>query len=107
VVEFTFLKDMRQAKSKMRKLNFRKPNFQLIRELANKPPWESVLKDKGAEQIWQIFKDVFFRAQELSIPRYRKSGKEGKRPAWLNQDLLVKLKSEKKMHRPWRQGQLS
>ena len=44
--------------------------------------------------------------QELSIPRCSKSGKEGKRPAWLNWDLLVKLKSKKKMHRQWKQGQV-
>ena len=25
--------------------------------------------------------------------------------AWLNQDLLVKLDSKKKMHRQWKQGQ--
>ena len=60
---------------------------------------------KGARQIWQIFKEAFFRAQELSIPRYRKSGKEGKRLAWLNWDPLVKLKSKNRMHRRWKQRQ--
>jgi len=40
------------------------------------------------------------------IPRRRKSGKEGIRPAWLNQDLWVKLKIKKKMHRQWKQGQI-
>ncbi|KFV50335.1 hypothetical protein N328_01276, partial [Gavia stellata] len=63
--------------------------------------------DKGAEQSWQIFKDTFHRPQELSIPRYKKSGKEGKRLAWLNRDLLVKLKGKKGMHRQWKQGQVS
>ena len=53
---------------------------------------------KGVEQSWQIFKEAFFRVQELSIPRCSKSGKEAKRPAWLNWDLLVKQK-KKKMHR--------
>jgi len=43
-----------------------------------------VLRDKGAEQSWQIFKDAFHRAQELSVLRCKKSGKEGKRPAWLS-----------------------
>lgn len=39
-----------------------------------------------------IFEDAFHGAQELSIPRCKKSGKEGKWPTWLSQDLLVKLK---------------
>jgi len=54
---------------------------------------------KGAEQSWQIFKEALLRVQEFSIPRCSRSRKEGKRLVWLNQDLLVKLKNEKKMHR--------
>ncbi|KAK4811145.1 LOW QUALITY PROTEIN: hypothetical protein QYF61_019776 [Mycteria americana] len=46
-------------------------------------------------------------AQELSIPMCKKSGKEGRRPAWLNKDLLVKLKCKKEMHRQWKQGYAS
>ncbi|KAK4830251.1 hypothetical protein QYF61_009318 [Mycteria americana] len=36
--------------------------------------------------------------------RCRKSGKEGKRPAWLSRDMLVKLKSKRELHRQWKQG---
>ena len=81
MVEFTLWRDMKQLKSKFRKLNFRKANFQLVGELVNKIPWETVLMGKGVEQSWQIFKEAFFRVQELSIPRCSKSGKKGKRPA--------------------------
>ena len=88
LVEFAVLRDMGKAKSKVRTLNFRKANFHLFQELVNRTPWETALRDKGAEQNWQIFKDAFHRAQELSIPRCKKSGKEGKRPAWISQDLL-------------------
>ena len=49
MVGFTLLRDIRQAKSKIRMLNFRKANFQLFRELVNKTPWESVFKDKRVE----------------------------------------------------------
>ncbi|KFQ75531.1 hypothetical protein N335_09898, partial [Phaethon lepturus] len=100
-------RDMGQAKSKARTLNFSKTKFQLFRELVNRMPWETALRDKGAEQSWQIFKDAFHRAQELLIARCKKSGKEGKRPAWLSGDLLVKLKGKKKMPRQWQQGQVS
>jgi len=53
MVGFTSLKNIGQAKSKIRKLNFRKAIFQVFSELVNKIPWESVLKHKGAEQSWQ------------------------------------------------------
>ncbi|KFQ99133.1 hypothetical protein Y956_03969, partial [Nipponia nippon] len=100
-------RDKGQVKSTVRTLNFRKANFQLYKELINRTPWETALRDKGAEQSWQIFKDIFHRVQELSIPSCKKSGKEGKRPAWLSHDLLVKLKGKKRMHRQWKQGQVS
>lgn len=44
--------------------------------------------------------------QALSIPRCRKSGKEGKKLAWLNWELLIKLESKKKRQRQQKQGQL-
>ena len=66
-----------------------------------------VLKDRGAEQSWQIFKDVFHRVRELSVPRWKKSGKEEKTLAWLNRDLLVKLKGKRELYRQWKQGQVS
>ena len=59
VVQFKLLRDIRQAKSKLGKLPFRKANFQLFGELVNKTPWESLLKGKRAEQSWQIFKEAF------------------------------------------------
>jgi len=58
-------------------------------------PWENVFKDKGKEQSWQHFKDALLRAQEPSVPQYRKRGRGGRKPAWLGNDLLVKL-SEKR-----------
>jgi len=48
--EFMLQRDMRQAKSKIRMLNFGKSKFQLFRELVSKTPWEIVLMGKGAEQ---------------------------------------------------------
>ncbi|KFV18186.1 hypothetical protein N340_03027, partial [Tauraco erythrolophus] len=99
-------RDMSQAKSKVRTLNFRKANFQLFKEFVNGTLWETAPRDKGAEQSWQIFKDTFHRVQELSIPTHKKSGKKGKRPAWMRQDLLIKLGGKKEMHRQWKQRQV-
>jgi len=84
LVEFTVLRDMGKVKTIVMTLNVRKAKFQLFEELVSRTPWEMVLRDRGAEQSWQIFKDVFHRAQELSVPRCKKSGKEGKTPAWLS-----------------------
>jgi len=83
LVEFTVLRDMEDARSIVRTLYFRNANFQLFKELVSWTPWETVLRERGAEQSWQILKHALHREQELSVPRCKKSGKEGKRLAWL------------------------
>ena len=98
MVELTVLKDMGKT-STVRTLYFRKANLQLFKQLIGMTPWERVLRERGAEQSWQIFKDGFHRSQELLIPRCKKSEKEGKRPAWLSRDMVVKLKGKEEMHR--------
>jgi len=84
MVKFTDLRDMGKARSIVRTLNFSKVKFQLFKELVSRNPCETILRGRGAEQSWQIFEDTFQRAQELSVPRCKKSGKEGKRLAWLS-----------------------
>jgi len=95
LVEFTVLRDMGKVRSIVRTANFRKASFQLFKELVSRSPWETVLRDRGAEQSWQIFKDTFHTAQELQVSRCKKSGKEGKRTTWLSRDLLVKLQGKR------------
>ncbi|KFW09685.1 hypothetical protein N327_13834, partial [Fulmarus glacialis] len=92
-----------QVKRRVRTLNFRRANFQLFKELVDGAPWETALRDKGAQQSWQLFKDIILSMQELSTPPCKKLGKEGRRPAWL----MVKLKYKKETHRRWNQGHVS
>jgi len=61
LVDFTVLRDTGKARTRVRTLNFRKDDFQLFQELVSRTPWETVLRDRGAEQSWQIFKDAFHR----------------------------------------------
>ncbi|PKU46875.1 nedd4-binding protein 2-like 2 [Limosa lapponica baueri] len=103
LVEFAVLRDICRGKSKVRTLNFRKEKFQVFKELVNRTPWETALRDMGVEQSLQVFKDAFLNTQELSTPRRKKSEKEGKRPTWLSRDLLVKLKGKTEILRQWKQ----
>jgi len=80
LVELMLLREMEITKSIVRTLNFRRANLQLFKEIVRRTPWETVLRDRGTEQSWQVFKDVFHREQELSIPKCMKLGREGKRP---------------------------
>lgn len=98
---------MGQVKSRVRTLSFKRANFQLFKELVDVTSWETALRNKEAEHSQQLFKDIFLKAQVFSIPMYKKLGKEGRTPAWLSKDLLVKLKCKKEIHRQWNQGHIS
>lgn len=76
-VELMILRAM--VKSKVKTLSFRRVNFQLFKELVGGTPWETALRDKGAEQSRQGSRMFFFRAQELSVFVCKKSDKEGRR----------------------------
>lgn len=65
LVEFMTLRNTGLANSRV--LNFKRTNFQRFKELLNEILWETVLRDIGIEQSWQLFKDIFLRAQELSV----------------------------------------
>jgi len=52
---------MGKVRSLVRTLNFRKSNFQLFKELVSRTPWETVPKDRGAEESWQLFKDALLK----------------------------------------------
>jgi len=69
-------RDMGQVKSKVKTLNFTRVNFQLLSELQHVTPWETALRAKRAEQSWQLFKNIFLTAQELSVPMCEQSSKE-------------------------------
>jgi len=77
--EFIALMDMGNVRSIVRTLNFRKANFPLFQVLVSRTPRERVLRDRWTEQSWQIFKDAFHRAQELSVPR-----RQGREETWLS-----------------------
>jgi len=72
-------------------------NFRLFKELLEEISWEAVLRDKGVEQSWLLFEDAFLRAQVISIPQTKKTGREGGKPSWLGKDQLVKRSKKKGM----------
>ena len=47
---------------------------------------------------WSLFKCHFLHAQEQCIPLRKKSSKGGRRPAWLNKELLAELRGKRKVH---------
>ncbi|GAB0203202.1 hypothetical protein GRJ2_002785800 [Grus japonensis] len=105
VVEFKIFGDRRKTATKTSTLDMGRADFRLLRELVSQVPWETALEGIGVHQCWSLFKGHLLRAQEQVIPKCRKSSRQGRRPAWLNRDLLLELRRKKKVYACWKQGQ--
>ena len=62
-------------------------DFGLLQELVSKVLWESALEGVGVHECWSLFNSHVL-AQEQAIPRWWKTSKWSRRPAWLTRDLL-------------------
>ncbi|GAB0199980.1 mitochondrial enolase superfamily member 1 [Grus japonensis] len=107
MVEFRILRAARRAHSKLTTLDFRRADFGLFRDLLGRVPWDKALEGRRAQDSWLIFKGHLLQAQERCIPTKRKSGKNSRRPARMNKELLGKVKHKKEAYRGWKQGQVA
>ncbi|GAB0206304.1 hypothetical protein GRJ2_003096000 [Grus japonensis] len=107
MVEFRILRAARRACSKLTTLGFSRADFGLFRDLIARIPWDKALEGRGAQDSWLVFKGHLLQAQERCIPTKRKSGKNTKRPAWMNKELLGKVKQNQEAYRGWKQGQVA
>lgn len=88
------LRNVSLAKSGIRTMNFRRVKFRLLKGLLEKISSEAVLR---VEQSWLLFGDAFLRAQMISIPQNKKTGREGRKLLLLGKDRLVTLSEKKGM----------
>ncbi|GAB0203910.1 high affinity cAMP-specific and IBMX-insensitive 3',5'-cyclic phosphodiesterase 8B [Grus japonensis] len=95
MVDFKILSTARRTHSKVTTLDFRRAAFGLFRDLLGRAPWDKALEGRGTQDSWLVFKDHLLQAQERCTPAKRKSGKNTRRPAWMNKELLDKLKHRK------------
>ncbi|KAG6931740.1 hypothetical protein G0U57_001044 [Chelydra serpentina] len=107
MVEFRILTQGRKENSRIQSLDFRKADFDSLRELMGKVPWENNMRGKGVEESWLYFKETLLRLQEQTIPMCRKKSKYGRRPAWLNSEILARLKHKKAAYKKWKIGQMT
>ncbi|CAM4559525.1 unnamed protein product [Lepidochelys olivacea] len=107
MVEFRILTQGRKESSRIQTLDFRKADFDSLRELMGKIPWENNMRGKGVQESWLYFKESLLRLQGQTIPMCRKNSKYGRRPAWLNNEILADLKHKKEAYKKWKIGQMT
>ncbi|NWI48515.1 RTXE polymerase, partial [Picathartes gymnocephalus] len=59
------------------------------------------------QEGWTYFKQELLKAQELAVPMCRKGSWRGRRPAWMNKELLKELGEKKRVYRLWKEGKAS
>ncbi|KAM9608247.1 uncharacterized protein ACIBXB_000772 [Morphnus guianensis] len=106
-VEIKVLRAARRAHSKLATLAFRRADFGLFRDLLGRVRCDKALEGRGAQESWLIFKGHLLQAQDQYSSTNRKSGKNARRPAWMNKQLLDKPKHKKEAYRGWKQGQVA
>ncbi|CAM5168179.1 unnamed protein product [Natator depressus] len=72
-----------------------------------KIPWENNMRGKGVQESWLYFKESLLRLQGQTILMCRKNSKYGRRPAWLNSEILADLKYKKEAYKKWKIGQMT
>ncbi|CAM4671219.1 unnamed protein product [Caretta caretta] len=107
LVEFRILMQGRKVSSRIRTLDFRKADFDSLRERMARIPWGTNLKGKGVQESWLYFKESLLRLQGQTIPMSRKNSKYGRRPAWLNGEILADLKHKKEAYKKWKVGHMT
>uniref|UniRef100_K7F0W4 Reverse transcriptase domain-containing protein n=1 Tax=Pelodiscus sinensis TaxID=13735 RepID=K7F0W4_PELSI len=97
----------RKESSKIHTLDFRKADFDSLRDLMGRIPWDANMKGKGVQDSWQYFKEALLKAQKETIPTRSKRGKHGRRPDWLTGETLGELKHKKEAYKKWKLGQMT
>jgi len=86
-------------------MDFLRADFGLLRMLVERVPWERVLKGKGILKGWTFFRKEVSKAQEQAVPMCCKTNWRGRRPAWLNRELLLGLRKKRRVYHLWMKGQ--
>ncbi|CAM5172065.1 unnamed protein product [Eretmochelys imbricata] len=107
LVEFRILTQGRKVSSRIRTLDFRKADFDSLRERMGRIPWGTNMKGKGVQESWLYFKESLLRLQGQTIPMCRKNSKYSRRPAWLNGEILADLKHKKEAYKKWKVGHMT
>ncbi|PKU49671.1 rna-directed dna polymerase from mobile element jockey-like [Limosa lapponica baueri] len=82
-----------------------KANKDNFLESSKKSTEQQFLRDKGGQEGWTLFKKEILKAQEQAVPMRCKIKGRGKRPAWLNKELLMGLREKRRFYHLWKKGQ--
>jgi len=105
MTEFLVQGEVKRGSIKTTTMDFHRADFGLFRTVVERVPWERVLKGKGVQAGWTLFRQEVLNIQEQAVPMGRKTNQWGRRPAWLNRDFLLGLRKKRRVCHLWKKGQ--
>ena len=106
-VEFSILGEVRRAVSKTATLDFWMGDFEHFRTLVGRVPWEPVLKGREVQEGSTLLKKEALKVQGQAVPMCQKMSQQGRRPTWLNRELLLSVQKKKGVYVQWKKGQIT
>lgn len=70
--EFSILREIRKEISRAATLGIQRADYGLVRRLLDRVLWKAVLKGKGVQEGWTLFKREILKIQEQVVPICRK-----------------------------------
>ena len=84
-------------------LDWKKADWNQIREDIGQEDWRSELEGKTANEAWEKLKEKLKRTVEEHVPK--KKGRRSTRPPWLTQEIMRGIRKKKRMWKRARNGQ--
>jgi hypothetical protein len=107
ILEFNILEAQAIEYTQTRVLDFKRANFNKLRETLGRITWMRILKGKTTQEAWEILKSEIIKAQSSTIPTKKKNNSSQKKPAWLHKELSDKLKDKKDKYKNWKEGHIT
>lgn len=97
MIEFFIFVEVRKMVSRIATLNFQGADFIPFRDLVDRVHLEVVPKGKGVQESWTFFTNEIIKALDQALLMCQKLSQLGRRSAWLNRELLQKLRERKSL----------
>ncbi|XP_058028993.1 uncharacterized protein LOC131193128 [Ahaetulla prasina] len=107
ILEFDIKQIQVVEQSQTRVLDFKRANFNKLRESLRRIQWMRILRGKTTQEAWEILKSEIIKAQSNTIPMKKKNNRSQKKPAWMHKELSDKLKDKKDKYKKWKEGQIT
>ena len=95
MLDFSILVESWRGVSRTATLDLQRADFNLLRTMVERVPWEVVLESVGAQEGWEYLKEVILKVHKLTILKLGKMSQWARRPDWQNRDLWLKLKNKR------------